>query len=123
MTTRHVILAPRPRTPRAEPPKAAGSQSLERGLDILEMIAAEGVDVGVRELARRSGLSPTIVQRLVSSLASRGYIEKSSETQRYRLGRDPSCERGLALFGWKGAYGCGLCQTAVPCEDRNPTED
>ncbi len=31
-------------------------------------------------------------------------------------------ERGRALFGWDGAYGCGLCQTGVPCEDRNPTE-
>jgi epoxyqueuosine reductase QueG len=30
--------------------------------------------------------------------------------------------RGRALFGWEGVYGCGLCQTKVPCEDRNPTE-
>ena len=29
---------------------------------------------------------------------------------------------GLATFGWEGTYGCGLCQTGVPCEDRNPTE-
>ena len=27
---------------------------------------------------------------------------------------------GPALFGWQGVYGCGLCQTAVPCEHRNP---
>ncbi len=31
-------------------------------------------------------------------------------------------DKGLELFGFKGGYGCGLCQTAVPCEDRNPTE-
>src|SRR5882762_10133906 len=66
--------------------RAPGSQSLERRLDILEMIEAEGGDVGVRELARRLGLSPTIVQRLISSLALRGYVEKNSETSRYRLG-------------------------------------
>jgi hypothetical protein len=24
------------------------------------------------------------------------------------------------VFGWKGIYGCGLCQTGVPCEFRNP---
>jgi DNA-binding IclR family transcriptional regulator len=76
MTARRLINAKR----------APGSQSLERGLDILEMIEAEGGDVGVRELARRLGLSPTIVQRLISSLALRGYIEKNSETSRYRLG-------------------------------------
>jgi len=24
------------------------------------------------------------------------------------------------VFGWEGIYGCGLCQTAVPCEECNP---
>ena len=95
MTARRVIVAPRPARP---PSRATRSQSLERGLDVLESIAAEGGELGVRELARRCGLSPTIVQRLVSSLASRGYIEKNGETQRYRLGH-----RSLAL----GASGEG----------------
>jgi IclR family KDG regulon transcriptional repressor len=78
VNARQTISGPRP--PRS------GSQSLERGLDILEMIEAESGDIGVRELARRLGLSPTIVQRQVSSLAVRGYIEKNLETSRYRLG-------------------------------------
>ncbi len=77
---------------RAAKPAASGSQSLERGLDVLEVVEAEGAEIGVREMARRLGLSPTIVQRLVSSLARRGYIEKNSETARYRLGY-----RALAL--------------------------
>ena len=72
--------------------RTPGSQSLERGLDILEMIEAEGGSVGVREIARRLELSPTIVQRLINSLAARGYIEKIAETTRYRLGY-----RSLAL--------------------------
>jgi DNA-binding IclR family transcriptional regulator len=75
--------ARRAATPSRRP---AGSQSLERGLDILEMIEAEGAELGVRELARRAALSPTIVQRLISSLALRGYLEKNVETSRYRLG-------------------------------------
>ena len=79
-------IAAKPRPLRGEVKKAAGSQSLERGLDILETIEAEGADIGVREIARRLGLSPTLVQRLVSSLAQRGYIEKNAETSRYRLG-------------------------------------
>jgi DNA-binding IclR family transcriptional regulator len=95
--THRVIVAPRSR-PRRAARRPARSQSLERGLDVLESIAAEGGEVGVRELARRCELSPTIVQRLVSSLASRGYIEKNGETQRYRLGH-----RSLAL----GASGEG----------------
>ena len=75
-----------PRQARGNAKRPAGSQSLERGLDILEMIEAEGAELGVRELARRAELSPTIVQRLISSLAWRGYVEKNSETSRYRLG-------------------------------------
>ncbi|GEP54706.1 IclR family transcriptional regulator [Reyranella soli] len=90
--TRRTISPPRP--------ARSGSQSLERGLDILEMIEAENGDIGVRELARRLELSPTIVQRLVSSLAVRGYIEKNTETSRYRLGHrsmilGASGERGV----------------------------
>jgi IclR family KDG regulon transcriptional repressor len=109
MTARRVIVMPRPRSApsdakRTDTKRASGSQSLERGLDILEMIAAEGGDIGVRELARRSVLSPTIVQRLISSLASRGYIEKNSETARYRLGH-----RSLAL----GASGEGAFDYVV----------
>ena len=90
--TRRTISPPRP--------ARSGSQSLERGLDILEMIEAENGDIGVRELARRLELSPTIVQRLVTSLAIRGYIEKNTETSRYRLGHrsmilGASGERGV----------------------------
>jgi DNA-binding IclR family transcriptional regulator len=86
--------------------RPSGSQSLERGLDILEMIEAETGDIGVRELARRLGLSPTIVQRLISSLAIRGYIEKNSETSRYRLGH-----RSLVL-GASGERGFDYVATA-----------
>ena len=98
VNTRRTISGPRP--PRS------GSQSLERGLDILEMIEAESGDIGVRELARRLGLSPTIVQRLVSSLAVRGYIEKNLETSRYRLGH-----RSMVL-GASGERGVDYAATA-----------
>ncbi len=81
------------------PGKTPGSQSLERGLDVLEIVEAEADDIGVREMARRLKLSPTIVQRMVSSLARRGYIEKSLDTSRYRLGY-----RALAL-GANSAHG------------------
>lgn len=29
---------------------------------------------------------------------------------------------GPEHYGWSGVYGCGLCQTDVPCEERNPVE-
>jgi len=31
--------------------------------------------------------------------------------------------QGPKVFGFGGGYGCGLCQTGVPCEDHNPTEN
>lgn len=30
--------------------------------------------------------------------------------------------RGKPLLGFDGVYGCGLCQTSVPCEVRNPMQ-
>jgi DNA-binding IclR family transcriptional regulator len=98
MSVRRTISGPRP--PRS------GSQSLERGLDILEAIEAENGDIGVRELARRLELSPTIVQRLITSLAMRGYIEKNTETSRYRLGH-----RSMIL-GASGERGVDYAATA-----------
>jgi DNA-binding IclR family transcriptional regulator len=80
------------------PAKTTGSQSLERGLDVLEVVEAEGAEIGVREIARRLDLSPTIVQRMVSSLAKRGYVDRDAGTARYRLGY-----RALALGAHGGA--------------------
>lgn len=45
--------------------------------------------------------------------------ERNKEACRSRLS-DVTQQRRES-FGWKGSYGCGLCQTSVPCEDRNPT--
>ena len=81
-------MSARPASPRkpVDAKPSPGSQSLERGLDVLEIVEAAPTDIGVREIARRLDLSPTIVQRLVSSLSRRGYVEKNYETARYRLG-------------------------------------
>ena len=65
---------------------------------MLEVVEAEGGDIGVREIARRLDLSPTIVQRMMTSLAKRGYVDKNAETSRYRLGY-----RSLALGAHNGA--------------------
>jgi DNA-binding IclR family transcriptional regulator len=92
-----------PRSPKA----AAGSQSLERGLDVLEIVEAEGAEIGVREIARRLALSPTIVQRMITSLAKRGYVDRGAETARYRLGY-----RALALGANSGAAGADYIVTA-----------
>jgi DNA-binding IclR family transcriptional regulator len=63
----------------------AESQSVARAVDILELLAENG-SLGVRDIARRMTLSPTIVHRLLSTLASTGFAEQAPDTQKYRIG-------------------------------------
>jgi IclR family transcriptional regulator, KDG regulon repressor len=60
-------------------------QSLERALDLLEALAPGG-ELGVTELANRTGLVPSTAHRLLHTLAKRGYVSQSSESGRYLLG-------------------------------------
>ncbi len=62
------------------------SQSLQRALRVLNLFAEVPGELGVREVARRLGLSPTIVQRLITTLAAEAVLEKSAITGRYRIG-------------------------------------
>jgi IclR family transcriptional regulator, KDG regulon repressor len=60
-------------------------QSLARGLDILDFIAAQGGEVSVTEAARFLGVDRSTSSRLLSTLAERGFVDQDI-TLRYRLG-------------------------------------
>jgi DNA-binding IclR family transcriptional regulator len=60
-------------------------QSLERAFDLLEALA-DGGELGVTELAARTGLVPSTAHRLLATLTKRGYAAQSAETGRYLLG-------------------------------------
>ena len=62
------------------------SQSLLRGLMVLEAVAEEPTEIGIRELSRVLGLNATIVHRLTRTLLERGYVEQNGETLRYGIG-------------------------------------
>ena len=62
------------------------SQSLLRGLMVLEAVADEPAEIGIRELSRVLGLNATIVHRLTRTLLERGYVEQNGETLRYGIG-------------------------------------
>jgi DNA-binding IclR family transcriptional regulator len=64
---------------------AAESQSVTRAVEILQLLSDHGT-LGVRDIARRMALSPTIVHRLVSTLAAHGLAEQAADTQKYRIG-------------------------------------
>ena len=52
-------------------------QSLERAFDLFEALAAGG-ELGVTELAERTGLVPSTAHRLLATLTKRGYVTQSS---------------------------------------------
>ena len=64
---------------------AGGVQSIERALDLLEMLADADGAVGLSELAATSGLPLPTVHRLVRTLATRGYVRQEA-SRRYTLG-------------------------------------
>ncbi|OYO17240.1 IclR family transcriptional regulator [Enemella dayhoffiae] len=62
-----------------------GLRSVAAALDLLECFAVDG-ELGVSDLARRMGVAKSTAHRLLSTLRSRGFVEQSSQTGRYRLG-------------------------------------
>ena len=62
------------------------SQSLERGIAVLELLDRQRQPLGVREIGRRLDLSPTIVQRLLRTLCDAGYVMQDPASQKYGLG-------------------------------------
>ncbi len=61
-------------------------QSVQRALAVLKAFDDTEPELGVSELARRLGLSKSIVMRLVSTLRDEGFLEQSSSSTKYRLG-------------------------------------
>lgn len=62
------------------------TQTLSRGLDLLQTLAAARADMGVRELARALNLGPTMVQRLLNTLVAHSFVEQNAQTRKYAIG-------------------------------------
>jgi DNA-binding IclR family transcriptional regulator len=60
-------------------------QSLERAFDLLEALG-EGGELGVTELAERTGLVPSTAHRLLATLVKRDYVTQNAISGRYLLG-------------------------------------
>jgi DNA-binding IclR family transcriptional regulator len=61
-------------------------RALERALDLLDLFSLAEPDLSFTELTERSGLSKGTAVRLLSILERRGFLERSSENDRYRVG-------------------------------------
>ncbi len=62
------------------------NQSVARALAILNLLAEQAEPMGVREIARRLALAPSIAQRLIKTLAHAGFLEQAGATLRYAIG-------------------------------------
>ncbi|HET7480651.1 MAG TPA: IclR family transcriptional regulator [Rubrobacteraceae bacterium] len=67
-------------------PQAGGVQSLERALDILEVLGHSEGELGVSEIGMAVGLANGTVHRLLSTLTQRGYARQVSGNRKYTLG-------------------------------------
>src|SRR5215212_6984188 len=68
-----------------EPAKSGGVQSVGRVLDLLEIVGAAGGEIGLSELAAKSGLPLPSIHRLVRTMVDRGYM-RQLPNRRYALG-------------------------------------
>lgn len=66
----------------------SGSQTLAKGLVLLEEVAGRqgSRGVGLLDLARGLGWNKSTTHRLISTLAALGYVRQDPESGRYRLG-------------------------------------
>ncbi|WP_245951231.1 IclR family transcriptional regulator [Phytoactinopolyspora halophila] len=85
-----------------EPSAHRGVQSVERVLDLLELMADSGGEIGLSQLAAESGLPMPTIHRLIGTLVRRGYA-RQLPSRRYALGPRlvPLGENaGRALGAW-----------------------
>jgi hypothetical protein len=71
----------------SEPPARADprlSRSLQRGLDLLARLQADGRERGIVELAAEAGMSPSTAHRYAQTLLELGLLERCPRTRRYR---------------------------------------
>ena len=72
-------------TPQEPPSGRVTHQSLERGLQVLETIAATGSLISLGEASRRTGLHRSTTHHLLQSLVGVGYVRQDKKSRGYEL--------------------------------------
>ena len=71
-------------------------QTIDRSVEILDCFTLDKPALGVREVARRTGLSSSTAGRLMAHLKEKGILNQDSETQLYMI--------GAKVLAWAGIY-------------------
>lgn len=74
-----------------------GVKSVDLALDILELVADAGKEIGVSAVAKKFSVSKTTIFRHLQTLTNRGYLEKNPVTSKYSLGRAVSALQPLQV--------------------------
>jgi DNA-binding IclR family transcriptional regulator len=82
-----------PKSKRATPPRGSGESpgpryrapALEKGLDILELLATEAKPISASAIVQRLGRSTGELFRMIQVLEYRGFIEQALDSEGYRL--------------------------------------
>jgi DNA-binding IclR family transcriptional regulator len=72
--------------PRTGQPAIRHIASVQRAVSVLDALADGELELGTNELARRTGINPSTVSRLLATLAEAGFVEHEASSGRYRLG-------------------------------------
>ncbi len=72
--------------PRTGQPAIRHIASVQRAVAVLDALAEDEPALGTNEIARRTGINPSTVSRLLATLAEAGLVEHDGESGRYRLG-------------------------------------
>ena len=72
--------------PRTGEPAQRHVAAVGRAIQVLESLADGAGELGTNEIARRTGINPSTVSRLLATLAGAGLVEFVSASGRYRLG-------------------------------------
>jgi len=86
--------------------------SVENALDLIDAICEEGGEARVSRLSERLGMSKASVFRLLATFENRGFVERSDDSLKYRL--------GLSAYemGQKILARMGMLRKARPIMDR-----
>ncbi len=72
--------------PRTGQPAIRLVGAVQRALAVLDALAEGEGELGTNEVARRTGINPSSVSRLLATLVDGGLVEHVAESGRYRLG-------------------------------------
>lgn len=72
--------------PRTGLPATRQVGSVQRAIAVLDALADGGTELGTNEIARRTGINPSSISRLLSTLTDAGLVQHLPATGRYRLG-------------------------------------